>query len=242
MKDLLVSALRAVGAEEPARRAWAPLKARGLTPWRPLVPEDELGRCMSAAVGILRELNGGEPLGDYLEFGVSRGTSLACAYNALEQAGERRARLIGFDSFEGLPEEAAAQGWRPGDYRSTLSATRRYLLRRGVDLDRVRLVEGWFDDTLTDETRRAHGIGKAGLVMVDCDIHSASRQALEFAAPHVRDRAVVMLDDWGWREEAGEIGQREAFAEFLADHPDIAAEPLPSYFRHARVFLLTRGG
>ncbi len=165
---------------------------------------------------------------------------MACAYHSLRAAGLDDARLIGFDSFAGMPPEAAEEGWAPGLFHSTIDATRSYLKSRGVDLDRVDLVQGWFKDTLTEERRTALGIGKASLIMIDCDIYSASKEALNFCEPHIERHAVVLFDDWGWREEADEIGQKEAFAEFLAEHRDISAEPMPSYLPQARVFLLRR--
>ena len=95
------------------------------------------------------------------------------------------------------------------------------------------LVKGWFKDTLTEKTRRELALDKASLIMVDCDIYSASKDALRFSEPHIRKHAVILFDDWGWRE--GEIGQKEAFEELLAAHPDLTAEPLPTYFRQSPV-------
>lgn len=216
------------------------LHRRGLTPWKawqPLVPEDALTDCVKHALGEVLRHRSRDELGDYLEFGVSRGTSMACVYQAMRDL-EVRMRLIGFDSFEGMPGEAAWQGWHPGQYSSTITATRRYLRRHGVPASEVELVKGWFDDTLTDDTRRRFGIGVASLIMIDCDIYTSSKAALDFCAPHIDDRSVIMFDDWGYREKA--VGQREAFEEFLAEHPDLTAEPLPSYLDEARVFMVSR--
>jgi hypothetical protein len=159
---------------------------------------------------------------------------------ALSRAQLLDVRLIGFDSFKGMPEEAAHQGWEPGAYASTVAATRAYLVSQGVQHERVDLVEGWFKDTLNDATVERLGIEKASLVMVDCDIYTASKEALWFVEPLIRDQAVVIFDDWGWRSEAGEIGQKEAFAEFLEAFPEFAAAPLPAYIDKARIFKLTR--
>jgi hypothetical protein len=123
---------------------------------------------------------------------------------------------------------------------STIEATRNYLKRQAVDLTRVRLVKGWFKETLTEQTRRDLAISKASVIMVDCDIYSASKEALAFCEPHIGNHAVFLFDDWGWREEKGEIGQKEAFEEFLTEHPDLAAEPMPAYSPQARVFLIRR--
>jgi hypothetical protein len=154
MKDAIKRAVIALGLEHPARQVWSKAVARGWTRWEPLVPEEAFRRCIDQALSTLREADRSEPFGDYLEFGVSRGASMACVYHVLSDAGLHHTRLIGFDSFEGLPQEAADEGWEPGSFRSTLTATRRYLKRRQVDLDHVVLVKGWFKDTLTENTRQ----------------------------------------------------------------------------------------
>ena len=213
--------------------------------WRPLVPEQAFTDCCRNAIRVLRRHGPDREIGDYLEFGVSRGTSLACVYRALLSESVHHVRLFGFDSFQGLPPEAAwqggeGQGWEPGQYKSSLRATRRYLSRQDVDLSRVMLIKGWFRDTLNSETKARHRIAKASLVMIDCDIYSASREALWFCEPLIQDRAVVFFDDWGWRSDRGEIGQKEAFDEFLAEFANISAEPLPAYLPQARAFLVHR--
>lgn len=237
--------LATVGLLETARllrrkaRKMAKLPVKhGLTNWIPLVPEDDLFDCCEHAINRLRER--GHVFGDYLEFGVSRGTSLACMHRVLVTQGLDDVRLIGFDSFEGFPVGADAEGWPEGDAASSLKATRRYLSQRGVRFDRTTLVKGWYKDTLTPETVRRLALNKASIIMIDCDIYSASRAALFFCEPLLIDRAVILFDDWGWREQAREVGQKEAFAEFLDAFPQLTAVPLASYFEHARVFMVER--
>lgn len=243
--DRAARVVDAVGLGRPARAVWRRveplLRRNGLREWEPLVPTAEFTATVEAAVRDLASRCDPSHPFVYLEFGVSRGTSMACVAGVLRSRGVP-ARIVGFDSFEGLPPEAAGEGWRPGEYRSTSWATRRYLRRNGVDVRSVELVEGWFEDTLTEDTRERLAIGGVDLIMVDCDIYSASKRALEFALPLVRERAVVMFDDWGWREDEGQIGQKEAFAEVMADHPELAADPRPSYLPQARVFDLARRG
>jgi hypothetical protein len=240
MKDIAVRAIDLAGLGAPVRWVARSLRAVGLAPWKPLVPETAFGDCVRHALRELRRREPAETIGDYLEFGVSRGTSTVCVFRVLQDEALDHVRLIGFDSFEGLPVEAATEGWRPGAFRSTLGATRRYLAARGVDLDRVTLVKGWFKDTLTPEARDRFAIGKASLIMIDCDIYAASKEALAFCEPHIRERAIVIFDDWGHKSDVGEIGQKEAWEEFLRDHPVLRAEPLPAYIPQARVFLVSR--
>lgn len=236
MKDLALRTLEAVGLLQPARGVHSLLKSHGLTKWSPLVPEAAFFECALSAISLLRER--GHMFGDYLEFGVSRGTSMALMARALTESHLSAVKLIGFDSFEGMARDAHLEGWRPGDFRSTENATRFYLARHGVAKQRVRLVKGWFDQSLTEATRVSLGIQKASLVMVDCDAHTPSRLALSFAGRSITDEAVIFFDDWGWTEADQIIGQKEAFATFLSENPHLKATELSSYRSEARVFHL----
>ena len=218
---------------------------RGALSGRTLVPEAALQRCFADLVSDLRAAGDGEPLGDYLEFGVCHGASLACMHRALESLDLAEMRLFGFDSFAGLPPEAETDEgsvWYPGQYRSSLAFTRRYLTRAGVDWRRVTLVKGWFHETLTDSTRERLGLRKASVVMVDCDIYTSAQQALSFCAPLIGDRAAIVFDDW---HSAGDLaarglGEKRAFDEFLAENPGLEATEVESYAPNAAVFIVSR--
>ena len=61
----------------------------------------------------------GVELGDYLEFGVSYGMSMSCMHRVLTRLKLKNVRMIGFDSFKGLPESAATEHpgiWKPGQF------------------------------------------------------------------------------------------------------------------------------
>lgn len=238
LRNAAKSALGRLRLLNVARDARNRLKASGFTPWKPLVPVDEFTNCASNAIAVLRDQ--GHEFGDYLEFGVSRGTSLACMWRALSDAGLREVRMIGFDSFSGLHPDAAQEGWAPGDFASSESATRRYLAGRGVPSKQFLLIKGWFRDTATARTRQAYNIRKASIVMVDCDAYTPSKEALWFIADLIVDQAVIIFDDWGSAVRHGIVGQREAFSEFQQAFPWFDAQPLPSYCESATVFLLTR--
>lgn len=217
------------------------LVPRGHGPWEKLIlDETDFEVAVRGALRRLLEVEPKEALGDYLEFGVSRGTSMACVHKVLGGLGLEGIRLIGFDSFQGLPPEAASEGWEPGAYASTRGATRRYLREHGVDLARVSLVKGWFRDTCTPRTRARLRIANASLIMVDCDIYVATKEVLEFCLPLVKRHAVIIFDDWGWMSDLGRIGQQEAFQECLEAPGLFDIEPLPGYIPQSRLFLLTR--
>lgn len=207
-----------------------------------LVPEAELRDAYRRALAELIERRGREGLGDYLEFGVYAGSSLACMERALKDLSLTSVRLFGFDSFEGLPAEATNDDgghWRPGMYRSGLEATRSHLDGQGVDWGRVKLVKGWFDETLTPEFVARHRMEKASVIMVDCDIYSSARTALEFCAPLIRDEAIVFFDDWA-PLAARNLGEKRAFDEFLGEHRDMRATDFENYGGESKAFVISR--
>lgn len=209
-----------------------------------LVPEEAYEACVERLLDRLQEEDPREPRGDYLEFGVCHGASVACMYRVTERRGLTSMRLFGFDSFEGLPAEAAApeEGpWQPGQYRSPIDFTRRFLDAGGIDWQRTELIKGWFSDTLTDETRERYGISHASVIMVDCDIYSSASEALRFCAPLIHERAAILFDDWhaAGLAERGQ-GEKRAFHEFLGAHPEFEAIPEPAYGRNSEAFILHR--
>jgi O-methyltransferase len=237
VRAALVGLLDHVGAGNTLRRArrWRHGRRKN---WTPLIPKEQFAACCRMAIEELAKH--GHEFGDYLEFGVSRGTSFAVMHDALAEKGLNSVRLFGFDSFEGLPPEAEKEGWKAGDFYSAISATRKYLRERGIDWTRSILIKGWFRETLNDETIRKFEIERASLIMVDCDIYSASRDALWFSEPLIGDHAVIFFDDWGAGPLENRIGQIEAFDELLRAFPHLRADPMPSYAEHARVFLVSR--
>lgn len=191
------------------------------------------------ALGSLIERHGADALGDYLEFGVFVGTSLGCMDRALDYHGLTAVRLFGFDSFEGLPDEARTDDeglWgEPGRWSSDLDNTIGNLRRQGVDLSRTVLIPGWFEDTLTPALREQHRITHASVLMIDCDLYTSAKRALDFCAPLIRGEAIVFFDDW---EDVGDrdLGEKRAFREFLDDNERLTAHDLGAYGDTGRVF------
>jgi O-methyltransferase len=221
-----------------------------LYPAQQLVPTEELERVYRRAVAYLCD-GTGYPVGDYLEFGVYRGDSLLCMDRVRCELGISF-RLFGFDSFQGLPALEAgdeALHWAAGGFASNYKRTQKRLEQAGLDRRNAVLVKGWYKDTLTPELVRRYNLVRASTIMIDCDLYSSTRTALEFCAPLIKDEAIVFFDDWDGGQGLADRGEGEAraFAEFLQLHPEFAAEEFDTYYHTemdppalAKVFRISR--
>lgn len=215
-----------------------------------LVPKEELTQKYSKALAFLKKSGS---LGDYLEFGVFRGDSLICMHQVLKKHNVKNMRLFGFDSFEGLPEITDKNDkllpWQKGEYISTLEKTKRNLDRAQVDWTRVFLIKGFFSKTLNKQLVNKYKLKKASIIMIDCDLYSSAKEALDFCVPFIKDRAIIFLDDWQTDENNRDknIGEKLAFERMLKANPQFSAKEFGSYSHTeqkkaytAKIFLVTR--
>jgi O-methyltransferase len=211
---------------------------------RRAVPETPYRELIHRGLDYLIAHGDRSQLGDYLEFGVYNGTSLVSTFRETEKMGFTNMRLFGFDSFQGLPPQAATDDegkWQPGAWRSELEFTEAVLEAEGVDRSRVFLVPGWFSDTCNEETAHRYNIHKASVIMIDCDIYTSTKEALDFCAPLIKDRALMLFDDWNTGNLAAKnLGERKAFEEWLAEQGCFTAEPFGSYRVKSETFMVTR--
>ena len=198
-----------------------------------LVPPAALRRCfeMAAEAQAGRDRN---PL-TYFEAGVFAGQSMALWHEATKAVGVET-RCFGADSFEGLPPSVADDegGWDPGSLACPRPVTEWNLDRLGVPLESVRLIEGWFDDTLTPKL--ASEIGTVHVAMLDADAYSSTATVLDFLGPLLDDEAWLVFDDWfsgGNIDPAtGEglgTGVERAFDEWRVEHPEWNVEVVEDY-------------
>jgi O-methyltransferase len=207
-----------------------------------LVPEIELEKVYERCLTYLMER--GIPIGDYLEFGVYCGSSMICMNNALSNLNMDDVRLIGFDSFQGLPATARSEGWSEWDYCMSLKNTQKFLAKNNVDLKKTILIKGWFSKTLNNKTKRKYNIAGSSIIMIDCDIYTSTAQVLKFIEPLLGEKCFLVFDDWKSLDakgnENGELGQKRAFAEFLKKFPHYEYSPFDSYGRNSEVILLKK--
>jgi hypothetical protein len=171
------------------------LSASTLANLRSVLSYLELGRWVDAVVAsdgtfakvatdfdvfsvALRHIDGDRPL--YLEFGVFEGRSMRWWSHNLKNAS---ARLVGFDSFEGLPED-----WRPGMNRGAFGTGG----PPRIDDQRVEFVTGWFDETLPRFSLPQHD---QLIVNVDCDVYTSAAFVLRWLEPRLTSGTLVYFDE-----------------------------------------------
>jgi hypothetical protein len=124
--------------------------------------------------------------GTCAEFGVWKGESI-------NYFAKRLSRIYGFDSFEGLREDW--KGWdRPAgsfDLRGRLPQV----------VENVRLIKGWFNDTVPNFLVRCPE--PFAFVHIDCDTFEATEVVLSLIGSHLTAGTVLVFDEYfgyrGWQ-------------------------------------------
>lgn len=129
-----------------------------------------------------------------VEFGVYSGLSLGIIAEHMP--------VIGFDSFEGLPED-----WREGFPKGTFA----YYPGQYINAQpRQMIVPGWFADTVP-----VFPFPPLSLVHIDCDLYSSTVTALVGVSPHVDPGTVLVFDEYhGY--DGHELHEMKAFEEWVA--------------------------
>lgn len=142
-----------------------------------------------------------EPTGWAAEFGVYSGHSLGLI--------AKKMPVIGFDSFEGLPED-----WRPGFPKGAFGDGD--MIQRLPDIyTNIMLVKGWFADTVPN-----FPFPPLDLVHVDCDLYSSTVTVLDSIVRCIGPGTVIVFDEY---EGVDFDDEKRAFHEWL-DRYSVNAE------------------
>lgn len=158
--------------------------------------------------------------GAIVECGVFKGGSAA----VMTMAASPQRRVWLFDSFEGLPEPTAEDGEKAVEYSGhrtsgalepigqcvgPLDVVKELFFEKlKVDESRVKIRQGWFQDTLPVAR---HEIGAIAALRLDGDWYDSTKVCLENLYDLVVPGGFVIIDDYGYWE-----GCKRAVDEFLA--------------------------
>lgn len=181
--------------------------------------------------------------GDYLEFGVYDGYTFTAAYHFSQTSGLDSMRFYAFDSFKGLPElggvDCGAQAeFTCGQYSCGLEEFKKNIFNNRVKSSKVKVVPGWFSETLTKETKKKLPINKAALIWVDCDLYESAVPVLDFVTDYVQDGTLIFFDDWFCFRGNPERGEQRAFREWLERTPSITATEFRKFDWSGNSFIL----
>jgi hypothetical protein len=132
----------------------------------------------------------------YLEFGVASGSSFRFWSNLLKN---EKAKLYGFDTFEGLPSE---WGLHEKGHFSTGGSFPQ------VNDERASFVKGLFEDTLPTFQVPPH---ERLVINIDCDIYAGAICVLKTLDSYIRPGTCIYFDEF-----ADHSNELRAFKEYLA--------------------------
>lgn len=181
--------------------------------------------------------------GDYLEFGVYEGRTLAFAYHLAKRYKVETMSFYAFDSFAGLPEITGkdADGFCPYKkdfYKCDLETFKKIIANKGVDIDKVNMVPGWFNQTLNKETRLKLPIKKAAVVYIDCDLYESTIPVLNFIKDYLQNGTVLVFDDWYDFRGDPTRGERAAFKKWMTENKNFKAIPFRKFSWHGNSFIM----
>ncbi len=135
-----------------------------------------------------------------LEFGVYAGRSLRVI------AGCTPEPVYGFDSFQGLPED-----WTSGQKRGRFDLEGKF---PKFEEPNVRLIPGWFDETLPPFL--AQHAGPVQFLHMDCDLYSSAATVFAHVGARIVSGSVILFDEYfnypGWEQH-----EFRAFQEFVTN-------------------------
>lgn len=178
-------------------------------------------------VVAMAEKNGVE--GALVECGVAKGGCGAMMALASREFGSKRELWL-FDSFEGLPEptEKDFRYGKTGEMIGPLSSgmlvgtveqvSDLILNKCRISSEDVRIVKGWFQDTLP---KAKNSIGKIAVLRLDGDWYESTKCCLDNLYDNVAFGGFVIIDDY-----ATCYGSERAVTEFMSER-GIKAELVP---------------
>ena len=188
--------------------------------------------------------------GDFVEFGVFGGVSLAMLAKAMscDPQGMQR-KLAGFDSFRGLPEGTENHArWKEGDCAinhawhpmipvgAPITPQVVLDLFEACELEPPVLEVGPFESTIPSTVPTKYE--RIAILHVDCDLYESTREVLRSTEPALQPGTMVLFDDWFHYRGDPSRGEARAFNEFLAERPGWGAQPYRSYGVFGKAFIL----
>ena len=119
--------------------------------------------------------------GSYFEFGCHGGYTMRMAWDCFHHLFEWD--YLAFDSFEGLPEIEEIDEmriWEKGKLKTAAEDFSDLMRRHGIPSEKLKLIKGFYDESLTEQLKKDLLPQKASVVYVDCDLYRSTVDVLRF--------------------------------------------------------------
>ncbi len=157
--------------------------------------EHQIGRFLNIKK-VLQKVQDSDINGDLVEFGTWQGQGLILFDLAINK--KIKKKMVGIDSFEGLPESSTV--WKKGSFSNTSFELVSTKLKNQIkNFSEVVLIQGWFNDPLVSK-RLYEKVKNISIVHFDADLGSSTLEALRIIEPYFRNREqpiYFLFDDWG---------------------------------------------
>ena len=182
--------------------------------------------------------------GSYLEFGVFTGSSFNFAMKVNKKIekifGKTNCEFIGFDSFKGFGK-INEDDKNPRFKDHIFSVDEKKVLKNIEKCSKgqkMRIVKGFFEDTIKNKTTNDLNIGKARVVLIDCDLKESTRLALEFIKASIQEGTIILFDDLVFYKGDKNKGEYGAFSDFRKKYPEILFRRIFDYGYGSRAFIV----
>ena len=181
--------------------------------------------------------------GIYLEFGVFTGSSFNFAMKANKKIekifGKTDCEFIGFDSFKGFGKIKKEDENR--SFGDRIFSVNQEKVLKNIEKcskgQKMRIIKGFYEDTIKNKTTQDLNIDKARVVMIDCDVKESARLALEFTKPAIQEGTIILFDDYVFFKGNIEKGEYGAFKDFQKKYPELLFRRIFDYGYGSRAFI-----
>ena len=186
--------------------------------------------------------------GSYMELGVFTGSSFNFAMKINKQIekifGKANCEFIGFDSFQGfgkINEDDRHHFYKDETFSVNVEKVLKNI-KKSAKGQQMRIIKGFFNETIKDKTTQDLNIDKARVVLIDCDLKESTRLALEFIRPSIQEGTIILFDDYIWFKGSKKIGEYSAFNDFKNKYPEILFRKAFDYGYGSKAFIAYKVG
>jgi len=174
-------------------------------------------------------------IGDYYEFGIFNGYTFLYVQKYAQLININNMKFFGFDSFKGLPDirgidKTDYYAYYTGELSYSKSRVIKDLNSRGADWNKTFIIEGFFEKSLNEGTRKKYKMNKVSVALIDCDLYSSTVEVLNFIKDMIIDKTILIFDEYEsiLFKRDKDKGESKAFSEFLEKNKNITVEELKS--------------